>query len=225
MAKNPSTSNATPTAGVTGAALLAELANSANGELFMTQAEAAEGIAAGHFEADPERADGDRAPVRLTDAGFAAFQASGEGDNAQAVARQGGGSSNFEIDDAVAIPTDTGVRRGRSGGYPFDALQVGQSFHVTKGADGKDPAEKLASSVSGARAKYAEETGESETVEVKTYQRGADGKYVKDAEGKRIVASTATETRAKTKLTRNFIVRTVGADDPKGAGARVWRTA
>jgi hypothetical protein len=123
---------ATPTAGVTGAALLAEVANSENGELFMTQAEAAEGIAAGHFIADQTRVNGDRAPVKLTDAGFAAFQASGEGDQAQAAARQSApaSSGSFEIETGVPVPTETGVRRGRAGGYPFDALPVNGSFHV-----------------------------------------------------------------------------------------------
>jgi hypothetical protein len=79
--------------------------------------------------------------------------------------------------------------------------------------------------VSGARAKYAEETGETEMVTVKTYKRGADGKYVKDAEGKRIVESEAQESRPKVKITRDFIVRAVDATDPKGEGARVWRIA
>lgn len=218
---------ATPTAGATGPALLAELANSENGELFMTQAEAAEGIAAGHFVADATRANGDRAPVKLTDAGFAAFQASNEGDNAQAEARQSApASSGFEIEDSVAIPTEAGVRRGRSGGYPFEALQVGQSFHVAKSADNENPAERLASSVSGARAKYAVQDGDkTEEVTVKTYKKGEDGKYLKDAEGKRIVESEAKETRPVMKVTRDFIVRAVDATDPKGIGARVWRTA
>lgn len=219
---------AIPTAGVTGPALLAEVANSENGELFMTQAEAAEGIAAGHFIADATRANGDRAPVKLTDAGFAAFQASNEGDAAQAEARQSApaSSSGFEIEDSVAIPEAGGVRRGRSGGYPFDALQVGQSFHVAKSDKNENPAERLASSVSGARAKYSVQDGDkTEKVTVKTYKRGEDGKYLKTEDGKRVVESEKQETRPVMMITRDFIVRAVDATDPKGEGARVWRTA
>lgn len=225
---------ATPTAGVTGAALLAEVANSENGELFMTQEEAAEGIAAGHFVADATRAQGDRAPVKLTDAGFAAFQGSSEGDAAQAEARSTGStaSTGFEIEVGIAPPSEAGVRRGRSGGYPFDGLPAPDaegrmaSFHVAKTADNENPAERLASSVSGARAKYAVQDGDkTEEVVVKTYKKGEDGKYLKDADGKRIVESETKETRPVMKVTRDFIVRAVDATDPKGEGARVWRIA
>lgn len=217
---------ATPTKGATGAVLLAEVANSENGELFMTAEQANEGVQAGHLVADIERASGDLAPVRLTDEGAAAFQASSEGDAGQAAQRSSAASSSFEIEQGIAIPNASTTRRGRSGGYPFETMEVNDSFHVPVSADNEKPAERLASSVSGARSKFAVKDGDkTEEVKVKTYKRGEDGKYLKDAEGKRVIETETTETRPVMKVTRDFVVRAVDASDPKGEGARVWRTA
>lgn len=217
-------------ANLSAVALLAAVAASESGSLLLTQAEASEGMTAGHLELVPGGAvEGDRAAVKLTDAGFAAFQASEHGDgkgNAETAADgASSASTGYEIEDAVAIPSGASSRRGRQSGYPFDKLAVGQSFHVAKSDENTDPAARLASSVSGANAKYAEPTGEKKSVKVKTYQTDADGKFVKDAEGKRIVTGETTEERDVTKFTRTFIVKTVDGTDPKGEGARVWRTA
>lgn len=203
----------------TGVALLAMIAAStepAVGVLMLTQAEAGDVVNKGLAVVDTAKVDGDTAAVSLTDAGRAALAA---GEPAATTA------SAFTIDDGVTMPTDV-ARRGRSGGYPFDKLEVGQSFHVAKSAENPDPASRLASSVSGARVRFSEKTGETETVTVKTYKRGPDGKgYAKDADDKRIVESERQETRDKLKVTRDFTVKSVGTDDPRGEGARVWRTA
>ena len=54
----------------------------------------------------------------------------------------------FEIDDNVPVPT---VRRASGGSiYPFDALAVGQSFHVPVSEGKPNPAKSLASTVSAA---------------------------------------------------------------------------
>lgn len=219
--------------GLTGAAVLAAVAASENGELLMTQEQAAEGIAAGHLVADESRVEGNRAPVKLTDEGFAAFQASEHGDNAQAEQRAATSTKKtFEVEKGIAPPSGTAAKRGgRSGGYPFasleieDGAQYGDSFHVPATDKMPDPAKSLASTVSGARASFAVETGETKDVTVPVYQLDADGKIAKDAEGKRIKIGEKTETRPVMKLTRDFIVREVGEDDPKGKGARVWRVA
>lgn len=227
------TKNATPPAAAvvrepvtaTGVALLALLASAADGSMMLTQAEGQDIIAAGHATVDTSVVENDTAKVTLTEAGKAALQAGDPAGATAATATSSAASSSFDIDDAVAMPTDA-ARRGRSGGYPFDKLAVGQSFHVAKTAENEDPAARLASSVSGARAKYSEPTGEKEDVVVKTYKRAETGKgFAKDAEGKRIVESEKTETRDVLKVTRDFTVKTVGAEDPRGVGARVWRTA
>jgi hypothetical protein len=212
----------------TGVALLAMLAD-AGGSLMLTQAEGAGIINDGFATVDTSIIENDTAQVTLTDAGRAELdKANGADDNGTADgAAASGGSSSFEIEDNVAMPTDA-TRRGRSGGYPFDKLNVGQSFHVAKTTENPNPAERLASSVSGARAKFAIPDGDkTETVTVKEYQRAeGEGKgFAKDADGKRIVVSSREETRPAMKVTRDFTVKSVGADDPKGEGARVWRTA
>ena len=86
-----------------------------------------------------------------------------------------------------------------------------------------DPAASLASTVSSATARYAEETEEDETVTVKTYATGEDGKRVKDAEGHFVVESEAQVTRKKMRNTRVF--KLVPAKPGAAPGAWVVRTA
>jgi len=220
-----------PRADVTerGPALLALIAEAGDDGLMLTQDEGLEAVNAGHATVDTSVVEGSTAKVTLTEAGIAALSAA----NAPAVSS----ASTFAVDDAVPMPSET-KRRGRTGGYPFDKLTIadgapfGQSFHVPVGTkDGvaetaDDVATRLQSSVSGARARFSEEIpGETESVTVKDYQKDADGKFVKDADGKRIVTGSHTETRPKTRMTRDFKVMAVDASDPNGPGARVWRIA
>lgn len=206
-----------------GIALLSLIAAStvpSAGVLMLTQDEAGEAVNAGYATVDQSVVDGDTAAVSLTDAGRAALTA---GEN---TATGAAASSGYEIETGWTPPAK-GPRRGRAGGYPFDALPVGGNFHVALKPDDKpeDLLTRLSSSVSGARAKYAEETGEMETVTVKTYKKDEGGKFIKDENGKRVVESEAKEERPKTRLTRDFEAYIVGEDDPKGAGVRIIRTA
>jgi hypothetical protein len=195
------------------------IASAPNGLLMLTQAEGADIVNAGLAVVDTANVEGDKAAVLLTEEGSKVAAENGAGAPASS------GTATYEIEDGVAMPTSA-ARKGREGIYPFNKLEIGQSFHVAKTAENLDPASRLASSVSGARLRFSEETGETETVEVKKYQRGETGTgYAKDADGKRIVASTETVTRPKLRMTRDFAVKSVGADDPKGEGARVWRIA
>lgn len=198
-----------------GADLLAMIAAAGDNGLMLTQEEGLDAVNAGFAVVDTSVTEGNTAKVTLTDAGRASLASSGNS------------ATSFEIEDNVAMPTNT-ARRGRSGGYPFENLNVGQSFHVAP-KSGETPAEvaaRLQSSVSGARARFAEEIpGQTENYTVKTYKKDADGNFVKDADGKRVVESETPGTRAATKLTRDFKVMAVDASDPKGPGARVWRVA
>lgn len=231
MAKTPTPAAAAARTAVTltGVSLLAAIAASENGYMMLTQAEGQDIVNEGFAVVDTSIVEGDTAAVRLTEAGTAKLAESKdnggnpEASNGTATAADAAKAS-YAIDDGVPMPTGT-VRRGREGGYPFDKLEIGQSFHVAKTAENPDPAARLASSVSGARVKYSEEIpGETETVTKKTYKRGPDGKgYAKDADGKRIVESEETVTVPKLKLTRDFVCKSVDASDPKGEGARVWR--
>lgn len=217
----------TPAAGraavtLTGIALLQAIANSENGYLMLTQAEGSGIVSEGLAEVDTSIVDGDTAAVKLTEAGKAKVAEGGDTANT---------STSFEIDDGVPLPTGT-KRRGRESGYPFDKLQIGQSFHVAPTMkDGKleTPAEvvlRLSSSTSAARTKYLEEIpGQTEEYTKRTYKKDANGKFEKTADGKRILEKEEKATRPATKLTRDFMVKEVGEDDPKGPGARCWRIA
>lgn len=204
-----------------GADLLALVAAAGDNGLMLTQEEGLDAVNAGFLAVDTSVTEGNTAKVTLTDAGRASLTSSGNV------------ATSYEIEDAVPMPTST-VRRGRQGGYPFENLNIGQSFHVAPkapkaGEAAETPADvaaRLQSSVSGARTRFSEEIpGETETVTVKTYKKNEAGDFVKDADGKRVVETERQETRPKTRLTRDFKVMAVDANDPKGAGARVWRIA
>lgn len=197
-----------------GSELMAMIDAAGDAGLMLTQDEGLDLVNNGYATVDTSVTDGNTAKVTLTDAGRAALGASGNT------------ATSFEIEDNIPIPTNT-ARRGRTGGYPFEQLEIGQSFHVAA-KDGEEPADvaaRLQSSVSGARARFAEDTGEKETVTVKTYKKNEDGSFAKGEDGKRIVESEEPKERPVTRLTRDFTVKPVDANDPKGAGARVWRVA
>lgn len=213
MAKKNETAEREPIT-ARGADLLAMIDAAGDDGLMLTQEEGLDAVNAGFAVVDTSVTEGNTAKVTLTDAGRASLAGSGNA------------STGFEIEDNVEMPTNT-ARRGRSDGYPFDNLNIGQSFHVAP-KDGEEPADtaaRLQSSVSGARARYAEDTDKMETAIRKTYAKDADGNFVKDADGKRVVESEEEYERPVTRLTRDFKVMAVGASDPKGPGARVWRVA
>lgn len=68
---------------------------------------------------------------------------------------------SFVIEADIPIPDRTrnssGLRAGRTPVYPFDALELGQSFFVPNPANGKSAAKAMASTVAGANARYVEE--------------------------------------------------------------------
>lgn len=210
MAKKPNTAKpaAAQSAPAVDTATLSNIvaATVAGGFVYVAEAVAAPLVAAGYVETNAEMKDeAGNIAARSTDAGNAFINSGSQPAAAPAVSTEAPAASSakptFEIEDNVPLPT---IKRGGIGGttYPFDALNVGQSFHVAASEDKPNPAKSLASTVSSATARYA--------VEVKD----ANGNTVLDDEGK-----------PKMQNTRVFSVRTVGKDDPKGPGARVWRTA
>lgn len=110
-------------------------------------------------------------------------------------------SNGFKIVSNVPLPTS---KRGSAGDkkYPFDALQVGQSFFVPATPD-FDPIKKLGSTVSSATARYA--------VEIPGQTRTARNGEVVPA----------------TRQTRRFVMRKVADGEAYGhpgvAGAGIFR--
>lgn len=136
-------------------------------------------------QANAEGADGDENQLNST-ATLAGANTSGN--------MQGAITSAYQIEDDVPMPTASG--RGRGGNtYPFDALNVGQSFFVANSESKPNAAKSLASTVSSATARYAEPV---------------EGQFKKNSKGEDVQV---------TKETRKFMVRAVDG------GARVWRTA
>ena len=107
--------------------------------------------------------------------------------------------SMFKIENEVPVPAISGRGRGVKV-YPFDQLEVGQSFFVANSESKPNAAKSLASTVSSATARYAVPAEDGST---KTNKKGE-------------VVPVMVETR-------KFVVRSVEEDGVKGA--RVWRTA
>lgn len=143
-----------------------------------------------------------------------AFEQYGAATEASTVGEDAITAAAYKI-DATPGPVPT-IKRGGGGGsressYPFDALpaptaDITYSFHVPKTETRKDPANSMASVVTAANQRYGTPSGQVRTREIK--QR--DG-------------SKKTVTTPIYNFERKFTVRTVGADDPSGAGARVYR--
>ena len=105
----------------------------------------------------------------------------------------------FQIENDVPVPVISGRGRGCNV-YPFNQLEVGQSFFVANSESKPNAAKSLASTVSSATARYAVASEDGAT---KTNKKG--------------------EVVPVMVKTRKFVVRRAEEDGVKGA--RVWRTA
>lgn len=121
-------------------------------------------------------------------------------------------TGSFEIISGAALPP---VTRGRGGAgapqkYPFDDMEVGQSFFVPSTAKVPNPLKSLGSTISQANLRYANQTG---TKTVDRSKRGAKNKLVLDDNGHKIM-----ETREVPvyEFTRKFTVRGVKGDQTYG---------
>lgn len=140
---------------------------------------------------------------------------------------------SFKIASGIPVPT---IQRGgslvpRETIYPFNDLEVGQSFHIPATEENPNPHKSMASNVSAANRRSEVDyidpaTGQPVAVQVtkKTLQRDAAGNVVVDANGKKVYTQT-TIVENKKVATKRFISRRVDATDPEGPGARVFRVA
>lgn len=199
--------------------------------LYLTQAQGMLLVTAGMASVDTANLQGDAAFVTLTEAGVAALNASNTSEtNAAAATPAVAVQSSFTVRSDI-LPPSTIKRRGPNGGskYPLDTMNLGESFHVAKTAATPDPSGTMASSIANSRVKFAVKVNNPDgtpkmiTKTVHTYKKGEDGKLAKGEDGKRIVESESQVTVQDTTLGRDWVVATVDASDPEGAGARVWR--
>jgi hypothetical protein len=159
--------------------------------------------------------DANKAAARATVAG--AEYVANAGDSVSPVAANDASAtlvSAFSIITDAALPAS---RRGAGGGgapikYPFDKLEIGQSFFVPVSAEHPNPVKTLGSTVSSANMRYAEETGA--TREVTRAKRGDGNKALLDAAGNKV---TETVKVPVYKYTRKFSIRAVKAGVKYGA--------
>ena len=213
----------------TGVALLQLIKDAPGGYLMLTQEEGSAIVAAGQAAIDPsitaDTVNGTVA-VRLTQLGNAALAA------APTAAKTGRSSTTVSAILKGGPPPPAAGKRGgftRGSKYPFDELEIGDSFHLKASLEDANPLTAVQSSLAAAREKYSvpavDGSGAAimETVKVRTYKKDADGKLSKDADGHRILEEAKDVTQQKRNPTRAFVAAAVGADDPEGVGARVWR--
>lgn len=133
-------------------------------------------------------------------------------------------TNGYEIDSDVEMGTrKRGTRQAK---YPFDALEVGQSFHVAATEEMPKPGITLAGAVSNANNKWSHEdpSGATEVKTLSVFQKDEDGKRVKDEDGKYIKIGEQEVTVPVRIEDRHFVISTVDNTDKRGAGARVFRT-
>lgn len=92
------------------------------------------------------------------------------------------------VNNAVLPPSKRGQNLGGGGRtaiYPFDKLEVGQTFFVPATDKRPDPLKVLGATVSSANMRYAVETGEMKTVT--RAKRGEKNRAVRDENGAKIM--------------------------------------
>lgn len=152
-------------------------------------------------------ADATQIATRTTEAA-AAFLATPEAAVVVADAAPAG-PSPYAIIKNVVLPEAKKRFGGRSGAptvYPFDTMDVGDSFYVPKSEKHKDPLKTLGSTVSSINHKFSVETGETKTKKVA--QRGEDKKPIVGVDGKKVMVDTVVKLR---KPERKFTIRAVEA--------------
>lgn len=147
------------------------------------------------------------AAARLTDAGKALL--AGGNASTSAVEQQ---PSPFAIITGAALPeSKRGNRAGAPTIYPFDQLEIGQSFFVPVSEKTPEPVKTLGSTVSSANSRYAVDTGTTKTV-TRT-KRGEKNKAVLDAAGNKVKETVEAPVY---KYTRKFTIRAVEAGKKYG---------
>ena len=202
---------------------------------FVSTADAKNLISEGLVEQNGEiKDDAGNLATRATEKGVALHnsQPKNEGNNNSVDnANTASATPKFEIFKVEGAVFGTGRARKATSMYDFDGMDVGAFIFVPNSEDKPDAAKSLASTISSANKRFSTPTGQFETVTVKTYQVGADGKRVKDADGKLIPTGEKTEQREKLNPGKTFAVRPVeggkayGSWTAPASGAVILREA
>lgn len=141
-------------------------------------------------------------PVRATDAGYLAVYPVPEAEDMSLKVNTGvvhtPTASGICIEKNVPVPSIK--RQGRADKYPFDFMDVNDSFFIPATETDPEPAKRMSSTVSSATARFSVPSPDGET---RTNKKG--------------------ETVSVMVETRKFVVRARTAERDKEQGARVWR--
>lgn len=122
--------------------------------------------------------------------------------------------SSFTLMSNIPLPE---AKRGKGGGagapskYPFDTMEIGNSFFVPVSADMPDPVKTMQSTVSSTNLRFSEETGQTKTV-TRT-KRGEGNKAVVGPDGKNVQETVQVPVR---KQVRKFAIRSIKAGQVLG---------
>lgn len=166
-------------------------------------------------QAMPDPTDPQKLAAKSTEAA-AAVLAAGNAPAATAEVE----APKFDVIDGLVLPPS---KRGNAKGggapivYPFDKMEIGQSFFVPNSAKYPDAFKKLGSTVSSANMRYAEKTGE--TKSVTRTKRGEGNKALLDASGNKIKETVTVDVM---KATRKFTIRKLEKGVNYGTADKPW---
>lgn len=188
---------------VSGLLNLIAAASAQNQDYGVTQSEGVPLLEKGWITVDTAKVVDGKAPARITDAGKAALNGSGASDANASVS-----ASPYAVIKGAVLPPSkrgSGLRgQGAPKQYPFDTMEVGDSFFVPVSTKHPDPVKTLQSTVSSANMRFSEKTGEMKSVN--RAKRGADHKAILDAAGNKIMEQVQVPVRRQT---RKFSIRSV----------------
>jgi len=187
-----------------------------------------------YIELNVEMTENDKTACRATAEGITFFNANKPADAAkvkeEVTTMLANGVSTFnlyEIDNDVPMPAvgkRGGFGRGRAVQYPYEQLNVGDSFHIAATEKCPEPHKSRASLISLWNNKHAVMDGAEKLVKVSEYQVDEKGKRVR-LNGHFVKTGEKMVTRKEKSYSKKFAIVAVDASDKRGAGARVYRVA
>lgn len=167
------------------ATIIAAMANADAPFHMATPAEVKNLLDNGMVETNTEITDGDKVAVRATEKGQAEAPApsTNEGNtNVTDTNTAAPAASQFALIEGAVLPEGRAPRS--SSVYPFDTMNVGQSFFVPVTEDKPNPAKSLASTISSANKRFSKEGADGRKFTVKPVKSGvAYGAFTAPADG------------------------------------------
>lgn len=168
------------------ATIIAAMANADAPFHMATPAEVKNLVDNGMVETNNEITDGDKVAVRATEKGQAEAPApsTNEGNNNTVTDTNtaANAASPFAIIEGAVLPEGRAPRS--SSVYPFETMNVGQSFFVPATEDKPNPAKSLASTISSANKRFSKDGADGRKFTVKPVKAGvAYGAFTAPADG------------------------------------------